>query len=171
MTATGWVAIDKNNPSEYESMVDYGCITTTPDKRCKLKSEGNVKRAQFVSNKLIEIIDKYSVKVICTELPSGSQNASAATQLSLVVGSIIGITQSLKIPISLITPRGLKKIVTGSSTASKKEVINTVKPRFKMLDLLEENDMTNKKWEAVGDATGAYISLKNDDIVLASTGK
>jgi len=161
--ATGYSVIDVDQ----DNIVKCGCIVTVPDNNFRLKSEQYVSNVRYISDTILSIIEEYKPNIICMELPAGSQNASAATKTALTIGAIIGIYRTLNIPVANITPRGLKKAVTGNSSASKDDIIKAVTDKYLLAANFDK--WTKKTKEAVADSIAAYMALKNNDVFLAAT--
>ena len=113
------------------SVVDVGTIQTSLDKSISV-TENYVVRGRFIAASLKSIIDRFSISILCAEVPVGSKSVKAIRALSLVQGIVL--TLPLIIPnghFYFVTPTTVKKTLTGNSYAEKSEVAAAVKKKTK----------------------------------------
>ena len=121
------------------------------------------------------------------ELPSGSQNARAANQFGLAIGTVGVATHLLGLPAEWCSQQEVKKAVTGNRFATKDEIIDTIceiigakKTEQKILitkgkrkgetTIRKTYHLLNKKFpeskfEHIADSIGVYLALKTGNLV------
>lgn len=159
MTAWGWVVVDVAN----NLVVARGCIKTEPSaKKLRIrKGDATVRRISEINNVLIEILTKFNIVHILSELPHGSQNASAAVMMGVVAGIVQTLSDVLKIPVEWYSEADAKKLTLGKNAATKKEMIDKINtlydmPWFKI----------KYKDEAIADAMAIYnAAVKTSSII------
>ena len=159
MTAWGWCVVDAKTNFIYST----GCIKTGAENKVRRirKGDDTIRRIQEINHQLINIIKVYDVKFIISELPHGSQNASAAVMLGLVTGVIQTIADVLDIPIDWYSEGDAKKYLLNKRSATKKETIDAIDKIYKV-------DWTKVKYkdEAVADAMAIYHVARSQSSVL-----
>lgn len=123
-TAWGWAVLNEKG-----EVIDSGCIKTHPEqkKRRIRKGDDTVRRTSEINKTLIEIIQNYDIKLILSELPYGSQNASAAVMIGIVTGIIQTLADSFDLPVEWFSEDDAKKCVLGRRSATKEEMIEAMK--------------------------------------------
>jgi len=127
MTAWGWAVIDS-----FGNVLGSGCIKTAPEqkKRRIRKGDDTVRRASEIIRKLIEILRDYEVMYILSELPHGSQNASAAVMIGMVTGIMQTLADVRNVGIEWYSEGDSKKALLGKLSATKDETIQAIKARY-----------------------------------------
>ena len=148
MTAWGWAVISRDG-----RILATGCIKTKTDgkKRRIRKSDETTQRASEIIMKLLEVIRAFDIKLILSESPHGSQNASAAVMIGMVAGIEQAIADTLGIGIEWYSEGDSKKALLGKIAATKQETIDAIHAKF-------DNWRTGTKYidEAVADALSVY---------------
>ena len=130
-----------------------GCIKTEPSaKKLRIrKGDDRVRRASEIIHVLMQVIKENEVVFIVSELPHGSQNASAAVMIGLVIGILQTLSMTLDIPVEWYSEDDGKKAVTGRKGPSKQDIIDAV-------DKIYGVNWQNIKYkdEAVADALAIY---------------
>lgn len=124
MTAWGWAVVNTSG-----AVLKTGCIKTEPSSK-KLhirKGDDRTRRVSEINKELLKIIDEYDVKYILSELPHGSQNASAAVMIGMVVGVLQTIADILDIGIEWYSEGDSKNHLLGKRSATKEETINKIR--------------------------------------------
>lgn len=123
LTAWGWAIVTTNG-----KIVDVGCIKTAPEqkKRRIRKSDDTARRANELIRTLLNLIRRYNVKYIISESVHGSQNASAAVMIGLVMGIVCTISECLNLPLELYSEGDSKKCLLGKLSATKNETIKAI---------------------------------------------
>jgi Holliday junction resolvasome RuvABC endonuclease subunit len=148
MTAWGWAVVDWQG-----NIIEVGCIKTKTEgkKRRIRKGDETVQRVSQINQKLLEVIKKYNVNYLVSELPHGSQNASAAVMIGIVTGITQTIADCFEIGIDWFSEGDSKKCALGKQSAEKSEMIVAMKSLYKI-------PWTNVKYqdEAIADAVAIY---------------
>jgi Holliday junction resolvasome RuvABC endonuclease subunit len=149
-TAWGYVVI------KGDEILECDCIKTAPDHKKKRirKSDDTVRRIQDINIRLLQIVNKYSVDYILSELPHGSQNAQAALMMGAVPGMLQMLSDCLQIPIEWYSEMDSKKALLGKKSATKQETIDKVKELFPALKWKKVKYVD----EAVADAMSIYYT-------------
>jgi len=161
MTGWGWVVVN----SKTHSVVHCGCIKTKKENKIRRirKGDDDVRRVSEINNVLLNVIRDYNVKMILTELPHGSQNASGATMMGRVQGIMQTISDCLNIPIEWYSEGDAKKCLLGRQSASKKEIIDAIAVRY---DMSRAYSRIKYKDEAVADAMAIYNVARSQSSTL-----
>ena len=159
MTAWGWAVLDWNG-----NIVDVGCIKTdSQHKKQRIrKGDDTVRRVAEINQQLLKVIKEYNVNYILSELPHGSQNASAATMIGIVIGIMQTISNSKELGIEWYGENDSKKAVLGKQSATKQEMVDAISKLF------PEMRWTGKKYkdEAIADAMAVYYVAKQQSAAL-----
>jgi Holliday junction resolvasome RuvABC endonuclease subunit len=158
LTAWGYAIID------LECQVrEAGCIKTAPEnkKRKIRKGDDSVRRVSEINNMLQSLIEQYHINYILTELPHGSQNASAARMIGYVVGMLQTWSDSLNIGIEWYSENDVKKYLFGRGSVTKTEMIEKIKTKLNV-------NWYNIKYkdEAIADALGIYLTALDKSSAL-----
>lgn len=157
MTAWGYAVIRDN------IVIATGCIKTSPEqKRRRIRAgDDRCRRISEINNCLLDIIKLYNVNYILSELPHGSQNASAAVMIGMTAGIVQTISDVLKIGIEWYSEEDSKKCVLKKRSATKTEMVDKIKTLYKV-------KWTDVKYrdEAVADAIAIHYTACNQSPVL-----
>jgi Holliday junction resolvasome RuvABC endonuclease subunit len=157
-TAWGWAVLGNKG-----NIIATGCIKTAPEqkKRRIRTSDDRIRRTSEIAIFLIKLIQRYNVKYILSESPHGSQNASAAVMIGIVAGLLVGIAESLALPIEWYSEQDSKKAVLGKKAATKEDMIEAI-------DKLYEVDWRSIKYidEAVADALAVHYVASQQSPML-----
>jgi len=121
LTHTGW-SVAEVCPIKREilDIIDAGTIITAPTKNKQVRASSDALfRARTVKGELYSIIDQHSVKLACSEIPSGAQSAKAL----YAFGIVVGLVASLPVPVLEVTPREVKLATVGKLTADKEDMV------------------------------------------------
>ena len=143
----GWVVIENG------VVLDCGCIKTEP-KAKKLrtrKGDDNIRRINEINTSLLSIIETYGVNYLISELPHGSQSASAAATIGMCLGIIQTISDCKAIGVEYYSEGDAKMNLLGKRAAEKDETIQAIKKLYKI-------SWKGTKYidEAVADAMAVY---------------
>ena len=148
MTAWGWGILTFS-----VEIIELGCIKTKTEgkKRRIRKGDETTARISEINKILLELIRKYNVTYILSELPHGSQNAAAAVMIGVVAGIAQTIADTLDIGIEWFSEGDSKKCLLGKISATKQETIDAI-------DQIYAVPWTNIKWrdEAIADALSIH---------------
>lgn len=101
-------------------MLDYGIITTGPDKPVPL-------RLRILSRRLSELIKKYDPDVVGLEKIFFCRNAKTALVVGEAIGAIALTCANLSIDVVEYSPLEIKQTITGYGFAKKEQVQNMLK--------------------------------------------
>lgn len=156
-TAWGWAIVQNGK------IIESGCIKTAPEAKMKRirKGDDRTRRTSEIVHTLKDLISKYPIKLILSELPHGSQNAAAAVMIGIVTGVVQTISDVYGIALEWYSEADSKKYVLGKKAATKEEMI-------KAISKLYEVPWTNigYKDEAVADAIAVYhVASKQSEVI------
>lgn len=154
----GWALMENG------CVIKYGVFTTEKAKKKTTRTADDYAwRSAALTSQLEDCIKENGVKGVVGELPSGgAQNAKAMAQMNMATAIVSTACQILKIPCEWTTPGDVKMAVTGRKAASKEEIMDTV--RNKLFPHIVWPDCA-AKFEHIADAIGAYLALKNGNLV------
>ncbi len=157
ITAWGWAVIHNGKVKA------AGCISTSSEQKARRirKGDDTVRRVSEINQALLAIIRKWDVNYIVSELPHGSQSASAAVMIGICTGIMQTIADSMNMGIEWYSEADAKKAVAGKRSVSKTEMIETVKS---MYDILW--DRAKFRNEAIADAMAVYHVAKMQSSVI-----
>lgn len=148
LSAWGYAVVDGNG-----SILDAECIKTESQakKRRIRKGDDRVRRISEINQQLLDIIGKYQVNYLLSELPHGSQTANAAVMVGVVAGIVQSFSDILNIPIELYYEGDAKKALLNRQSATKQEIIDEI-------DTLYNVPWTKAKFrnEAIADSLAIY---------------
>lgn len=136
-------------------VIQVGCIKTEPsNKKLRIRSGDDiVRRIDYIVKYLQDLIKKYPIGCILSELPHGSQNAKAA----MMIGAVASIMQTLStvydIGVEWYSENDVKKTLFNRKSVSKQEMIKYVDSKLQV-----EWCRIKYKDEAVADALGVYLT-------------
>ena len=158
ITAWGWSVVDSAG-----TILGAGCIKTEPlyKKRRTRKGDDTVRRVSEITQSLLFIIKHYKVTYLLTELPHGSQNASAAVMIGIVTGVVQTLSDVLEIGVEWYAEMDAKKCVLEKNSATKKEMIDAI---VKLYDVPWKG--IKYKDEAIADALAIYHTATMQSNVL-----
>lgn len=119
----GFAVADINLATSEIKVIDLVLSQTEAEsakKRKIRKNADDINRAQAHVNMIQELIDKYSVELVCAEVPVGSQSARAMANYGICIGILAGIN----LPLIQVSPTEVKMSAVGIKTATKKEMID-----------------------------------------------
>lgn len=161
ITAWGYAVIETE--VSHFKVVEADCLKTSPEqkKRRIRKGDDTTRRVSEINQHLLEIIRKYNVDYILSELPHGSQNASAAVMIGIVTGVAQTLADCLDIGIEWYSEMDSKKCLLNKRSATKDEMIKAVKSKY-----LVPWKGVKYKDEAIADAMAIYHVAKYQSSTL-----
>lgn len=158
LTAWGWAVVSGSG-----KVVDCGAIRTQPShKKLRIrKGDDRVRRISELNNRLLELIQEYNIKYLISELPHGSQTASAAVMIGITAGIMQTIGDCLDIPVEWYSEGDAKKAISGKQSVSKSNMIELIREEY-------DPEFTGVKWkdEAIADALAIYhVAMKHSTIL------
>jgi len=134
-------------------VLDVGCIKTESQNKVRRirKGDDTARRICEINQQLLSVIHTYRVNYLLSELPHGSQSASAAVMIGIVTGIAQTLSDSLKIPIEWYSEGDAKKYLLGRISATKDEIRNEINKLYTV-------PWTRVKYkdEAIADAIAIY---------------
>lgn len=168
---------------QYGQVINAGTIQTKKTiKKLLRTADDDVQRIVYITSRLKEVILKYEVKGILSELPpSGGQSAAAVKGLSMAVSLLTTLATLFSIPVEWATPDEVKKALTHKKNASKEDMMeaacklhgwkitqkniyvkNTQKiSRVDNTYWLVGKSMGKNQFEHIADSIGAFEALKH----------
>lgn len=132
MTAFGWVVLDFQR-----NILESGCIKTESEsKKLRIrKGDDTIRRITEMVETIVNVIEKNHVTYIVSELPHGSQSASAADMLGIVKGIVQTISICKNIGIEWYSEGDSKKALhgDGKKTVSKADTIKAINKIYKVV--------------------------------------
>lgn len=112
---------------ETNKLTVLGTNTMSPKQEKSKQVRQNSKDIRFAFQHA-QALRKVAAKadLICIEVPTGSQTARAAASYGVCIGVIGSLKEYSDVPIIEVTPDAVKKLVTGTSAATKQQVIDWV---------------------------------------------
>jgi len=154
MTAWGWAVLDMDGV-----VLVAGAIKTAPtDKKLRIrKGDDRIRRISEINHTLINIISDNNVGLLLSELPHGSQSASAAVMIGATAAIMQTIGDCLNIPVEWFSEGDSKMAVIGRRSAKKDEMVTKINVLYHPVA------WKNTKWrdEGIADALAIhYIALQ-----------
>lgn len=162
-TAWGYAVITSSG-----EIINTGCIKTAPEhKKMRIrKGDDRIRRISEINTCLINIIKKYDIGFILSELPHGSQNAQAAVMIGVVIGIVQTLSDLLNIPVEYYSEQDAKKSVLNKKSATKEEMITAIGNIYPV-----KWSNIGYKDEAVADAMAIYHVAKMQSNILKMINK
>jgi len=91
-------------------ILDFNCLKTSQ------------KDFLFILNFFENLVKKYRPKILVLEKIIFSKNKKTAIEIAKVIGILELLAQKYQLEVIEISPKELKKMITGNGTASKKEI-------------------------------------------------
>ena len=157
--AFGWAIFENDKP------MACGVIRTEPPrKKQRVRvADANAQRSAQIARELSDIINQYDVCAIVGELPNGgSKSAKSGRQMAMATAVVAAVAEILGLPSEWATPSDVKLASTGSKAASKRQVIDQIRKLFG--ETIEIPKAVGKA-EHIADACGAYLALKNGNLL------
>lgn len=160
--AWGWAVVQFTNG--VPEIIDHGCIKTAAESKARRirKSDDRVRRLEEISRELQNLHLKYKLDWVLSELPHGSQNASAAIMIGAVTGLVSCFAVVNELPIEWYSEGDAKKHLLNKRSATKKETQNCIIKYYGK----EWISGTKYKDEAVADALAVFHIAKDTSPAL-----
>jgi|GEM_PF-1172013 len=150
-------------------LVHGECIITKPVKK-KLNArviDSDQLRVKEIALRLLELNEQYNFKGIVAEVPpGGTQGARSATALGLAKGAVWAFAVLMNLPFESYLPHEAKKATTGKMNASKEEVAEAVKRRWRDFQF----PTAKNHLEAICDACSVYLAAERNNLILTLKG-
>ena len=158
LTAWGYAVINSDG-----IVRDAGCIKTSSESKARRirKGDDRVRRISEINHILLLKIRDWGVGYILSELPHGSQTASAAVMIGITAGIAQTLADSFKLGIEWYSEGDAKKHLLNKRSATKQEVINAISEHYDI-------PWTGVKYkdEAIADAMAIYHVAQDQSSML-----
>lgn len=136
-------------------VIAYGKITTK-----KQDFENDLDRFKYIADEVQEIINKHEIDFAVIEDSVPAKKSRSVMQLNIIKGEVIRTLTLNLIPVGLLYPSTVKKLVTGNGKSSKEEVAQYIRENY--IDCGEYNDKPSKsKTSDIYDAIAIAIAWNN----------
>lgn len=158
LTAWGWII------AGFDGVIhDAGCIKTTSEhkKRRIRKGDDTVRRLGVICNALLGKMKVHGVEYVLSELPHGSQSASAAMMIGATTGIMQALSQAKGLGVEWYSENDVKKHLFGRKSVTKDAM------RERIAELYDV-PWTGVKYrdEAIADAIGVYDTARSHSPAL-----
>lgn len=128
------------------------------------KAQSHFEECQYLSNKLTGLLDHYPDRRVIVESPTGGGKSSIAVKsMASCVAVLASLCASLRIPVTLVTPLQIKRLVRGKGAVDKNEVMRLVEEKLTPIGFKYPNKY---KWCKDHVADSAAILLVADQLGL-----
>lgn len=161
LTAFGYAVLDGYK------VLECGCIKTKPSPKVHKirKGDDRCRRIQEILNVFFTLFEKYPIKFIISEQPHGSQSASAATSLGIMLGIVETLSVFKGVAVEWYSEQESKRCILYKNEATKAEMIEAVRAK-KYTGWFREGDRKKAINEAVADALAVhYVASKNSFVL------
>lgn len=161
LTAFGYAIVDG-----YQ-VIESGCIKTKPsNKVLKIrKGDDRIRRISELLNVFQILFEKYPIKYIVSEQPHGSQSASAATSLGMMLGIVQTMAVFMNVNVEWYSENESKRCILYKNEATKQEMVDAVRAK-QYTGWFREGNGKKAINEAVADAIAVYhVALKNSFVI------
>lgn len=155
-----------------ERIVTVNVIRTKKDTRKGqvLASDDNFRRTRAIYSALRSVIVEHKVVALTAEAMSYPRNASVAAKMSLAWGVIASLAEEFQLPTAQATPTKIKKAVAGSNKATKEDLQNALRRRYKGEFFAFQQAMPKTMWEHGFDAVGSVVTCLDGDVLRMARG-
>lgn len=146
-TNTGYCIMESTG--DKLSIIKYGNLIPS-------KKYSQTEKILFMHNEVDDIINKYKPTVMIAEDQHYGRNVKTLKFLSRVAGGIVLLSAQNKMELVEYSPKEIKKALFGDGKASKEDMVQSARDKFKISDpLLDDNAA-----DAIG-AAYTYFHMKN----------
>ncbi|WP_437230706.1 crossover junction endodeoxyribonuclease RuvC [Planctomicrobium sp. SH661] len=125
-------------------------------------------RVLEIGSGILELIEEFRPDAVAIEqIFSMARSPKSALLMAHARGAILYSIATAKLPVVHYTPRQVKKLLTGTGTASKEQVQMAIQRELGMTNVLEPNDVA----DACAIALCHYYSLRVESGVMAGVRK
>src|SRR5260221_2102153 len=155
---TGWGLIEKIEGHDFD-ILEWGLIETDKETKPHI-------RLHEIHEQMLQILDKFKPNVLVMEKIFMFNNAKTVIRVSQAQGVILlaSANTGFKIEVFEYAPATIKKLITGSGRANKKEVESSVRailePKLNVKDLKDGNGKARKM-------TKTYVDNAVDALAIA----
>lgn len=136
-------------------VITYGKIMTK-----KKDFEDDLDRLKYIADEVQQIINEHQVDFAVIEDSVPAKRSRSVMQLNILKGEVIRTLTLNFIPVGLLFPATVKKLVTGNGKSSKEEVAQYIRENY--IDCGEYDDsQSKKKTSDIYDAIAIAIAWNN----------
>jgi Holliday junction resolvasome RuvABC endonuclease subunit len=126
---TGYVVFQRESTDHEFEPVEGSCLKTQKSDKYDKKGQDRLRRIGQINHGLQLVIKRRNIEYIVSELPTGSQSASAATTLGLVTGAVKTICDLNDISHSFYNDKMCKSVVFNKKM-DKDEVVEAMQEEY-----------------------------------------
>ena len=155
-----------------EKIIEVNVIRTKKDtkKQNILAADDNLRRTRAIFAALNGVLSEYPISVITAEMMSYPRSSSVAAKMSLAWGVIASLSEGNQIPIAQASPQKIKKAICGNSKASKDDVQDALRRRYKGEFFPFQKALPAGQWEHGFDAVGSVVTCLDSDVLRMARG-
>lgn len=157
LVATGYAVLDLGEVPE--RLVEFGCVTTKPDRQERLKGADDIRRVSDMALRLSQLTEDHRPALIIGELPYGSRSAASAKAQGICLGVFGSLRIYHAVPCHWVTPQSTKKALTGRMDASKEQVFAAVAAIWPEITEAKKGEQ-----EHIADALAAAVASRQCDL-------
>ncbi len=162
-------------------------ITKKSEKKNVRVSDDYANRCASLTQQVVSLCNNINLIGICAELPSGTQNARAAAQMSMALAVVASSAFFLNLPTEYYTAQEVKVAATGIKNASKEEIKLAIADKFNFVRTTKESKITKGKrvgkitvreiysmgahdytggdFEHIADSIGVFLAAQHNNLV------
>lgn len=165
------VEMNSGRPSvlrdEHETPLIGNLQTFAVDNKKVYQADDNIRRAREIYIALLSLIRTYQTTIIVAEAMSFPRNASTAHKMGLCWGVLTSLATLSAVPLLQVYPQQIKHALTGSRTASKKDVQAVLSQLYDVpLDMVKQT-YREHAFDALG-AVHSFLSTPKGEVMVNS---
>lgn len=155
-----------------EKVIEVNVIRTKKDtkKKTVLAADDNFRRARAIGAALHSVLEQHQPMAIAAESMSFPRNASVAAKMAMSWGVMASLSEQFGIPVVQASPQRIKKLLCGTSSASKEEMQDALRRRYKGEFFPFQKAIPKGQWEHGFDAVGSVVACLDSDILMMARG-
>lgn len=150
--------------SDREEIIHTACIRNPPLKRSS-KAQSHFDECQYLSHELESLFYSFPDSEIIVESPSGGGKSSIAVKsMASSVAVLASVCHAYDLPVTLVTPLDVKRLVRAKGAVDKDEVMKLVEDKLTCIGFVYANKY---KWakDHVADAGGVLLVAHKKGII------
>jgi len=146
-----------------DKVIHQGCIETKPNSKTNRirKGDDRVRRIHEINIELLKVIKEFNVNFLLSELPHGSQNASAAVMVGMCADKVQTIGDCLNIPVEWYSENDAKKHLFSKKKVTKEDMIEKINSLYDV-----EWTKSKARNSGIADAIAIYHIAKSYSPVI-----
>lgn len=155
-----------------ERVRSVAVIETSPSSKKigVLATDDNFRRGRELAGRLTTIVESFKPAVIAAESMSFPRDSSSAAKVAMCWGVLCAIAYRYNLPLIQASPKQIKKVLCGVSTASKSEVQSALIERYSSAFDRFTSDYPFTKREHGFDAVGAVVACLDSEVIRMARG-